>query len=74
MDVVETRPSWWLGQMIFCATLAQLGRYDEAGRALENVRLTPLRMNASTLGILPFASVTDRQHLADGLRKAGLSA
>jgi hypothetical protein len=31
-------------------------------------------MNASTLGILPFASVTDRQHLADGLRKAGLSA
>jgi TolB-like protein len=74
MDVIGTRPSWWLGQLIFCATLAQLGRVDEAGQALENVKPAPLRMNAATLGILPFASATDRQHLADGLRKAGLPA
>jgi adenylate cyclase len=74
MDVVGTRPSWWLGQLIFCATLAQLGRYDEAAQALENVKPMRLRMNASTLGILPFACATDRQHLVDGLRKAGLAA
>jgi TolB-like protein len=74
MEVIETRPSWWLGQLIFCATLAQLGQNDEAAQALENVRPSRLRMNASTLGILPFACATDRQHVADGLRKAGLSA
>jgi TolB-like protein len=74
MDVVETRPSWWLGQLIFCATLAQLGRHDEAVRALDNVTGMRSRMDASTLGILPFARPSDREHLLDGLRKAGLSA
>jgi adenylate cyclase len=74
MDVVETRPSWWLGQLIWCATLAQLGRHDEAGQALDNVKRLRLRMNDSALGILPFARPSDRQHLFDGLRKAGLSA
>jgi adenylate cyclase len=73
IEVVGTRPSWWLGQMIFCATLAQNGRHDEARQALENVKPMRLRMNAAALGILPFASAGDRRHLVEGLRKAGLS-
>jgi TolB-like protein len=71
MDVVQTRPSWWLGQLIFCATLGQLGRYEEAARALKNAKRIPL--NGSTLGILPFARNSDRQHLIGGLRNAGLN-
>lgn len=74
MEVIETRPSWWLGQLIFCATLAQLGRYDEAGLALESMKRVRSDLNGSTLGILPFAHVGDRKHLLDGLRRAGLSA
>jgi len=74
MDVVETRPSWWLGHLVSCATLAQLGRHDEAGLALDRAKRMRSRLNASTLGMLPFARSSDRDHLLDGLRKAGLSA
>jgi TolB-like protein len=70
-EVIETRPSWWLGQLIFCATLAQLGRRDEASRSFKQVRS---RVNASALDVLPFAQASDRERLLNGLRKAGLAA
>jgi adenylate cyclase len=73
MEVVETRPSWWLGQLIFCATLGALGRDEEAAQALENVKRMRSSLDASALDILPFARARDREHLLDGLRKAGLS-
>ena len=70
--VLETRPSWWLGQLIYCASLAQLGRTEEASRILDELKRARPDMSAASLNILPFASTRDRQHLIGGLSKAGL--
>lgn len=72
ITVVQTRHSWWLGQIVYAASLAQTGRNQEARQVLhEMIRIRP-GMNASWLERLPFANRRDREHLADGLRQAGL--
>ena len=69
--VSQTRPAWWLGQLIYCASLAKLHRRDEAAVILADLgRLRP-GFDAAALEVLPFAKRRDLEHLADGLRHAG---
>ena len=70
--VLQMRPSWWLGQIIYAASCAQIGRRDEARPILDELMRVRPRMTASSLGILPHAHPQDRKHLLDGLRLAGL--
>ncbi|CAN5255124.1 BTAD domain-containing putative transcriptional regulator [soil metagenome] len=70
--VSQTRPAWWLGQIVYSASLAQLGRLEDARRILDELRAGRPRLDAGFLSVLPFANPRDRDHLLDGLRKAGL--
>lgn len=70
--VLQMRPSWWLGLLVHAASFAQLGRPDEARRTLDELSRVRPGVNAPSLDILPFAYAHDREHLLDGLRKAGL--
>src|SRR5262249_9832109 len=72
MLAVQLRPEWWLAQIIYSATLAQTGRVTDAQIGCAGLlRLKP-EMTIASLKALPFAKKTDRDHVADGLRKAGL--
>jgi TolB-like protein/two-component SAPR family response regulator/Flp pilus assembly protein TadD len=70
--VLQMRPSWWLGQIIYAASCAQMGRRDEARPILDELTRVRPGMTASKLGVLPHAHPHDREHLLDGLRLAGL--
>jgi adenylate cyclase len=70
---VGIRPDWWLAQIIFAATLAQLGRLAEARAACADVLRVKPDMAIAALDVLPFAKASDRDHVADGLRKGGLA-
>ena len=70
--VVELRPDWWLALVVYAASLAQLGRAAEAQAACVDLRRAKPDMTVAALSRLPFAKETDRDHIADGLRKAGL--
>ena len=69
--VSQTRPAWWLGQLIYCASLAKLHRRDEAAVIIADLRRLRPGFNAAALEVLPFAKSRDLEHLADGLRQAG---
>jgi tetratricopeptide (TPR) repeat protein len=71
-SVLQVRPQWWLGPLFSAASAAQIDRAEDARQMLEELdRLRP-GMTCKSLSILPFASERDREHLLDGLRKAGL--
>jgi adenylate cyclase len=70
--VVQIRPDWWLGLIMYAASLAQVGRSDEARAACLDLRRAKPDMTVASLNGLPFARTADRDHVADGLRKAGL--
>ena len=70
--VAQTRPSWWLAQFIYSASLAQLERRAEACEVMDDARRARPGINALDLSVLPFANANDREHLLAGLRKAGL--
>ena len=71
-SVLQARPQWWLGPLFSAASAAQIDRAEDARQMLEELdRLRP-GVTCRSLSILPFASVRDREHLLDGLRKAGL--
>jgi adenylate cyclase len=70
--VVQLRPNWWLGLIVYAASLAQVGKTAEAGRACIDLRGAKPDMTLASLKDLPFAKASDRDHVADGLRKAGL--
>ena len=70
--VVQLRPDWWLGLIMYVVSLAQLGRAAEARAACLDLRRAKPDMTVASLNALPFAKATDRDHVADGLRKAGL--
>ena len=72
--VSETRPAWWLGQLIYCASLAKLGRRDEAGLILADLRRLRSGLDRTSLAMLPFARTRDLDHLLDGLSEAGAFA
>jgi TolB-like protein len=69
---IQLRPEWWLAHITYVATLAQIGRTTDAQAACAVLRRLKPEMNVVSLNNLPFAKETDRNHLADGLRKAGL--
>lgn len=70
--VVQLRPDWWLALIVYAATLAQLGRTAEAQAACVELRRAKPDMTVTSVNALPFAKASDREHVADGLRKAGL--
>jgi len=70
--VVQLRPEWWLGLIMYAVSLAQLGRTTEARAVCLDLRRAKPDMTVASLNTLPFAKATDRNHVADGLRKAGL--
>lgn len=69
---VQVLPDWWLGLMVYAASLAQAGRLAEARTVVADLRRTRPDMTLASLASLPFARATDREHLASGLRRAGL--
>jgi TolB-like protein len=70
--VIQLRPDWWLGLIVYAAALAQIGRTAEARAACADLRRAKPDMTVASLNGLPFAKASDRDHVADGLRKAGL--
>jgi tetratricopeptide (TPR) repeat protein len=69
--VVQARPTWWLAEIVYVASLAQSGRVKEAAHALADLLSARPEIKRSSLVVLPFASPGDREHLELGLRKAG---
>jgi TolB-like protein len=72
--VVQLRPEWWLAHIIYVASLAQAGRVADAQAACAELRHVRPDMTVAALNALPFAKVTDRDHVAEGLRKGTLEA
>lgn len=70
--VVQVRPEWWLAHTIYVASLAQAGRVADAQVACVELRHVRPAMAVDSLSELPFAKATDRNHVAEGLRKASL--
>jgi adenylate cyclase len=70
--VVELRPDWWLGLIMYTASLAQIGRLKEARTACGVLRRAKPDMTLASLNDLPFAKGSDRDHVAEGLHKGGL--
>jgi adenylate cyclase len=70
--VVQVRPDWWLGLIMYAASLAQVSRTAEARTICLDLRRLRPEMTIASLNGLPFAKASDRDHVADGLRKAGL--
>jgi adenylate cyclase len=69
---VQVLPDWWLGMMVYAAGLAGAGRLAEARTVVADLRRTRPDITLASLATLPFARAADREHLAQGLRKAGL--
>ncbi|MDP1966126.1 MAG: winged helix-turn-helix domain-containing protein [Reyranella sp.] len=69
---VQVLPDWWLGMMIYAASLAEAGRLAEARTVAVDLGRTRPGTTLASLANLPFARAEDRDHLAHGLRKAGL--
>jgi tetratricopeptide (TPR) repeat protein len=72
--VLQMSPSWWLGHLVCAASLAQVGRLDEARQVYLDLERNRPGLSSDALAMLPFAKMGDRMHLLDGLRKAGLQA
>jgi adenylate cyclase len=70
--VVQLRPDWWLALMIYAATLAEVGQVAEAGAVRTELKVVRPGMTIVDLIDLPFAKQSDREHVARGLKKAGL--
>jgi adenylate cyclase len=68
------RPLGAMSYRWLAAAYGQLGReLDAKAAAAEYLKLTPDFSLASHLEVLPFQHAADRDHYAEGLRKAGLS-
>lgn len=69
---VQVLPDWWLGLMLYAASLAQIGRLAEARTIVTDMASARPGVTLASLATLPFARAEDRDHLGEGLRKAGL--
>jgi hypothetical protein len=58
--------------MIYVASLAQCGRAQDAETACIELKRAKPDLTLRSLDSLPFAKETDRSHVAEGLRNAGL--
>ena len=72
--VLEMRSSWWLALIVGTASLARLGRTEEAQRMCRELTRTIAGEPAVTLSMLPFARAVDGEHVYKGLREAGLAS
>ena len=70
----QARPGWWLAQIAHAASLGQLGQGQKARHVLDELTSARPDIPSASLAEMPFADARDRLHVADGLRKAGLSA
>jgi adenylate cyclase len=69
---IRIRAWWWLPHAILAAAHAQLGEDDEARDAIAEAVSALPSVSLASLEALPFRHSQDREHLASGLRKAGL--
>ncbi len=69
--VHQSRPDWWLGQVMMSVSLAHLEKDIEARHTLSALQQVHPGLSAM-LDMLPFAQQRDRSHLMNGLYKAGL--
>jgi len=66
-------PFQWQCFLFLAATHARLGQFDDAKAAVaQALRLHPAFTIEKINRALPYSNVRDSEHLADGLRKAGL--
>lgn len=72
--VAQERPCWRLAKLIYAASLAQSQRPDEAARILADLQPAGREVSQFLLNMLPFAHVSDREHVEVGLVKTGLWA
>ena len=73
-ECTSRAPNLSLGHVWLAATLAQLGRLDEAGaEAAEVLRIDPkYTIDGTSRRLALFKRPEDAEHFLDGLRKAGL--
>jgi adenylate cyclase len=69
--VVQARPTWWLGLVIYGAGLAQCGQVREAEGVCAELR-QQVGEHDIWVSDMPFANPSDCEHLMQGLRKAGM--
>jgi class 3 adenylate cyclase len=69
---IRIRAWWWLPHAILAAAHAQLGEDDHARDAIAEAVAALPGVSLASLDALPFRRSQDREHLASGLRKAGL--
>jgi adenylate cyclase len=66
-------PDQWANYAFLAATHAQLGQFDEARSAVNQLlRTNPGITIERTMRSLPYYELSDVKHFSDGLRKAGL--
>jgi adenylate cyclase len=73
-DCVSQSPNMRFGHTWLAATCGQMGRFEEARRAVAEVmRIEPnYTISGITRPTIAFKNAEDDQHYFDGLRKAGL--
>jgi adenylate cyclase len=72
-EIMQLRPEWWLGRLIYAACLAKSNRSTEAKRTIAQLKRERPDLVVQALGMLPFSKTTDREHFFEGLQLAGLS-
>lgn len=71
-DSLRTNSSWWISNMMLMASLAQRGRLEDASAAAERIRADQPGITLEImLGKMPFTNPAHRDHLAEGLIRAG---
>ena len=71
--VSSPHPAHAYGFLVLVASYAQLGSNEEVRRALADIRALPAGSEQTTRWYLDrYADLVTREHMADGLRKAGL--
>jgi len=71
-EVMQLRPEWWLGRLIYAACLIKNDKTTEANRTIAELRRARPEVAIQALGMLPFSITADREHFFEALRLAGL--
>jgi TolB-like protein len=69
--VAQARSEWWLGQVVYAASLVQSDRLEDARRVVNKLR-SRQPGGEPQLDMLPFARQGDRERLSHDLGAAGL--
>jgi adenylate cyclase len=72
LESLRTNRNWWMSNMMLAATAAQRGSIDSASAAMGRIREDQPGITLEImLDRVPFADAIHRDHLADGLKRAG---